>query len=144
MSLNYGGHWRLNGLINGGGGVRDGFVLIRAVEPTAGIERMRPRRGPKGLTMEAHALCSGPGKLTQAFGITAADHEADLCASPRRGFHFLRDGAAELVADRRIGITKAADFPWRFLRKGSRHVSVPASRWATAFAPIPPAPSPPR
>ncbi len=140
--LNYGVHWLLNVLIKGGGGMRDGFVLVRAVEPTAGIELMRPRRGPAGLTMDVRNLCSGPGKLTQAFGILGSDHGADLCASVQRGFH--RGEMGELVADRRIGITKAADFPWRFLWKGSRHVSVPASRWATAAAPIAPVPSPRR
>src|SRR5205085_11993346 len=70
--FNYGVHWMLNVLIKGG--AADGFVLIRALEPLAGIALMRKRRAVADLIK----LCSGPGKLTQALDITGKDHEIDL------------------------------------------------------------------
>ena len=115
--LNYGVHWLLNVLVKGG--PEDGIILIRALEPTRGIRRMEKRRG----TSVHGALCSGPGKLTQALGISRSDHERDLCGDPRRGFR-QRTRDVELVTDRRIGITKAADLPWRFLERDSLYVSI--------------------
>ena len=115
--LNYGVHWLLNVLVKGG--PEDGIILLRALEPTRGIRKMAQRRG----TQTHHALCSGPGKLTQALGITGADHERDLCATKRFGFR-PRTRDIQLVTDRRIGITKAADLPWRFLEHDSMFVSV--------------------
>ncbi|HEX6152217.1 MAG TPA: DNA-3-methyladenine glycosylase, partial [Solirubrobacterales bacterium] len=95
-------------------------VLIRALEPTHGLERMRERRGDKPDT----ELCSGPGKLTEALGIDLADNEADLSREP-----FLLtppDGPPPaIVAGPRIGITKAVERPWRFCAAGSRYVSRP-------------------
>ena len=111
--LNYGIHWMLNVL------ARDGILLIRAVEPQHGIPTMRERRRQEAL----QALCSGPGKLGQALGLTGADHGSDLTASV-----FCQDGSPEILADRRIGISKAVDFPWRFLEKDSPWVSVPPPR----------------
>jgi DNA-3-methyladenine glycosylase len=120
--LNYGMYWLLNVLIRGGS--EDGFVLIRAIEPTSGIHSMRKRRGtPKPDT----SLCSGPGKLAQALGITGAVHGLDLCGVPERGF---RGGLsdARVIADVRVGISKAAHLPWRFLLAENRYVSVHAGR----------------
>lgn len=97
-------------------------VLIRALEPVDGIEDMRRRRGLE----PARSLCSGPGKLTQAFGIRLADNGADLINGPLRisarprGWEDVR-----IAVDTRIGINKAVDLPWRFSAAGSRFVSRP-------------------
>ncbi|MFN2507991.1 MAG: DNA-3-methyladenine glycosylase [Chthoniobacterales bacterium] len=114
--LNYGVHWMLNVLVKGGA---DGFVLIRALEPTRGIDLMKRRRGVN----DARALCSGPGKLTQALRITDRDDERNLCADPEHAFHFRRE-PVEVVADERIGITRSAHLPWRFILAGNGFVSV--------------------
>lgn len=108
--LNYGMYWLLNVL------ARDGIVLFRAIEPLHGVAAMRERRGKENL----RDLCSGPGKLGRALGFTGEDHGADLT----RGA-FLAGPPAEVVTDVRIGISKAMDFPWRFLEKDSPWVSVP-------------------
>jgi len=110
--FNYGMYWLFNVL------VKEGFVLIRAVEPVRGIELMSERRGRTAL----HELCSGPGKLTQAFGITGVEHGIDLC----RGTIGFQGRATDVEVETclRIGITKAAHLPWRYLLKGSRFVSV--------------------
>jgi DNA-3-methyladenine glycosylase len=114
--FSYGVHWMLNVLVKG---KTNGFVLFRALEPTAGIELMRKRRGVEDIKR----LCSGPGKLTQALDITRRHHEMDLCADPRFGFvGGLK--SVEVVADKRIGITKSPDFPWRFTLRDSPFVSV--------------------
>ncbi len=119
--LNYGMHWLINVLVKGDD--RWGIVLIRALEPVVGLEKMKARRGMEPL----RALCSGPGKLTQALGITGRDHERDLCT----GQIGIRFGVATgLVADRRIGISQAVEFPWRFLEKASPWVSVKPGPWA--------------
>lgn len=115
--LNYGVHWLLNVLVKDG--PEDGIILIRALEPTRGIELMRKRRG----TQEPGALCSGPGKLTQALGITGADHERDLCSGKGSRFR-MRTRLVDLVTDTRIGISRAAHLPWRFLERDSLYVSV--------------------
>jgi DNA-3-methyladenine glycosylase len=101
-------------------------VLIRALEPLDGIELMRMRRG----SVPERELCSGPGKLTQALAI-----ELDGNATPLTGEGAIAIGARpagwpqlELVAGPRIGITKAAELPWRFCARGRRHVSRP---WPT-------------
>ena len=115
--LNYGVHWMLNVLVKGGSA--DGFVLIRAMEPTRGLELMKQRRGVES----ERQLCSGPGKLTQALVIKKADHERDLCSDPSHCFRLGDRAPVEVVADERIGITRAADFPWRFTLRGSPFVS---------------------
>jgi DNA-3-methyladenine glycosylase len=98
-------------------------VLIRALEPIEGIELMIRRRGVSAL----RALCSGPGKLTQALGIGLGHNGVDLAQGP-----ILISGRAgrwrdvEISVDRRIGITKAPELPWRFTATGSRFVSRPA------------------
>ncbi len=97
-------------------------VLIRALEPLTGLELMRRRRGLE----RERELCSGPGKLTQALGIELDDNGVDLqrgsivISARRREW---RD--VEVVADRRIGITHAAELPWRFTAAGNRFVSRP-------------------
>jgi DNA-3-methyladenine glycosylase len=97
-------------------------VLIRALEPISGLDAMRSRRG----LQRVESLCSGPGKLTQALGIGLEHNGADLVRGP---IVFLeRPGSWERVsvlADRRIGITKAAELPWRFSAAGSRFISRP-------------------
>ena len=115
--LNYGVHWLLNVLVKGG--PEEGIILIRALEPVRGIRKMETRRGTK----RRDALCSGPGKLTQALGIIGSDHERDLCATKRFGFR-ARTREIIVATDYRIGITKAADLPWRFLEHDSLYVSV--------------------
>jgi len=122
--FNYGMHWMLNVLVKGDA---DGFVLIRALEPRAGIERMKERRKLDGVKR----LCSGPGKLTQALGITDRQHEMNLCADPRHCFASNAEARLrrlDVVADKRIGITRSADLPWRFTLRGSHFVSAPVRR----------------
>lgn len=114
--LNYGVHWLLNVLIKGG--AEEGFVLIRALEPLAGLAEMQERRG----LMDSRKLCSGPGKLTQAFGVPATFHGASLCRDPKKAF-FGRTDEVTVMTDARIGITRAAELPWRFTQKGSSFVS---------------------
>lgn len=97
-------------------------VLIRALEPMRGVEAMRRRRGVTGLT----ELCSGPGKLTQAFGIGLEHNEIDLRGRLIR----IRRGSPEwqdhvVIRSERIGITKAAELRWRFCAAGNPHVSRP-------------------
>jgi DNA-3-methyladenine glycosylase len=116
--FSYGAHWMLNVLVKG---ALDGFVLIRALEPQRGINLMRRRRGVD----QNRNLCSGPGKLTQALAITDRHHEVNLCADLRRCF-IHNSEQADVVADKRIGITRSAHFPWRFTLRGSPFVSVPA------------------
>ncbi|MBS1880564.1 MAG: DNA-3-methyladenine glycosylase [Actinobacteria bacterium] len=117
--LSYGIHNLLNFVCEPDG--EAAAVLIRALEPSDGIETMRRRRGLKHADTE---LCSGPGKLTEALGITLTQNEADLTRAP---FEVLApDGEApEVVTSPRVGITKAVERPWRFSAKGSRFVSRP-------------------
>jgi DNA-3-methyladenine glycosylase len=116
--LSYGIHSLLNAVAEPEGDAA--AVLIRALEPTAGLERMRERRGDK----PDLDLCSGPGKLTEALGIGLELNGADLGADP---FLFLGPAGEppQVVAGPRIGITKAVEQPWRFSAAGSRFVSRP-------------------
>jgi DNA-3-methyladenine glycosylase len=118
--LNYGIHWLANVLVKGG--TEDGFVLLRAIEPTRGLGEMQRRRGITAI----ERLCSGPGKLTQALGITGGDDGCDLC-SGARGF-FESPTPVRVVADVRIGITRSASLPWRFLAEDSRFLSAPVQK----------------
>ncbi len=113
----HGIHWCLN-FVCGAKGVADA-VLVRALEPTRGIEAMRERRGVDDLRL----LCSGPGRLCQALGVSSAH---DGLALDRRPFS-LRPAAAELevATGVRIGLSKAVDQPWRYVARGSRYVSRP-------------------
>ncbi len=97
-------------------------VLIRALEPVAGLDAMRERRGLHAVEQ----LCSGPGKLTQALGIGLELNAGDLVTGPMRiGPRPPGWEQPELVTGTRIGITKAPDLPWRFCARGSRSVSRP-------------------
>ena len=116
--LNYGVHWMLNVLVKGG--ARSGLILIRALEPRHGLPLMRARRGVE----DVHRLCSGPGKLAQALDITKRHHEMNFCTDPRYSFRREEDLDVPVVADPRIGISRARDFPWRFTLAGSPFVSV--------------------
>lgn len=120
--FNYGMYWLLNVLVKGG--EADGFVLFRALEPTRGVEQMRTRREAHRKSPLAHPrhLCSGPGKLALALGVDGRDHGRDLCRGKRIGFH-PPTREVEVVADARIGISKAQDLPWRFTLRGSEYVS---------------------
>ncbi len=115
--LNYGMHWLTNVLVKGG--PANGFVLIRALQPTRGIAEMRERRGKDRLV----DLCSGPGKLSAALGIGATHHGASLVDSVSDGF-FPGPAGIQVVSCVRIGISTGVDLPWRFLAAGSEFVSV--------------------
>ncbi len=95
-------------------------VLIRALEPLYGLEAMRERRGQQ----DVEALCSGPGKLTQALCVGLGLNAGSLVAGPLRMLPPDVPPPA-LVASERIGITKAVELPWRFSALGSRFVSRP-------------------
>jgi DNA-3-methyladenine glycosylase len=97
-------------------------VLIRALEPLRGVEAMRARRGLHGV----EDLCSGPGKLTQALGVGVDLNGTDLVRGPIR-LLAAPDGrdAPRVVSGPRVGITKAAELPWRFCAAQSRFVSRP-------------------
>ena len=127
--LNYGVHWLFNVLTKSDTG--NGFVLIRALHPTVGMETMQKRRGRD----RVKDLCSGPGKLTQALGIGPESHCLSIskrrpASDQKRGFFDPPKGssAVSVIADKRIGITKAADYPWRFLLADSKFVSKPVSK----------------
>jgi DNA-3-methyladenine glycosylase len=97
-------------------------VLIRALEPLHGVDAMRARRGVAPI----EDLCSGPGKLAQALGIGLELNASDLATGPIRVLGPPAEGdRPRVVAASRIGITKAADLPWRFCVAGSRFVSRP-------------------
>jgi DNA-3-methyladenine glycosylase len=113
----YGIHWCVNFVCEEEGSAS--AVLIRALEPTHGLAAMRRRRH----LQEAHALCSGPGKLTEALGITIA-HNALPLDRPPIALH-ARTEEVEVVAGIRIGITKAVELPWRYGVKGSKFLSKP-------------------
>ncbi len=113
----YGIHWCVNFVCEAEGSAS--AVLIRALEPTHGTATMRRRRHLK----EVHALCSGPGKLTEALGITIEHNALPLDQAPF-SLH-ARVGSVEIAAGVRIGLTKAIDLPWRYGVKGSRFLSKP-------------------
>jgi len=125
--FNYGMYWLLNVLVKGGS--EDGFVLFRAIEPTRGLALMAQRRSVKRETLLAdpRALCSGPGKLTVALAIDGRDHGRDLCAGEAVGFR-AAPAPVKVTTDGRVGISRAADRPWRFLLHGSEFVSAKIKR----------------
>jgi DNA-3-methyladenine glycosylase len=115
----YGVHWCLN-FVCAEEGVA-AAVLIRALEPTHGLDTMRTRRGLE----DERLLCAGPGRLCQALGITRAHDGLPLDAAP---FALLpRAHAPEIVATPRIGISRATELPWRLCLSRSRYLSRPAS-----------------
>lgn len=113
----YGIHWCVNFVCEKEGSAS--AVLIRALEPAHGLAAMRRRRGLE----DTRALCSGPGKLTEALGITREHNALALDAAPF-AVH-ARKSEAVVVSGVRIGLTKAVDFPWRYGLKGSKFLSKP-------------------
>ena len=123
--LNYGMYWLFNLLVKGG--AQDGLILVRALQPLSGIDLMLERRGCR----RDLDLCSGPGKLGRALGLSGKDHGAPMVGPKRRegcGLMISSRASHEVVADVRVGIRQAADYPWRFLAKGNSHVSVPQGK----------------
>jgi DNA-3-methyladenine glycosylase len=115
----YGIHWCLNFVCEAAGSAS--AVLIRAIEPTTGLARMRKRRGVD----ETRLLCSGPGRLCEALGVTVAHNGLALDRPP---FELRARGADVPIAvavGPRIGITKAVEQPWRYGLAGSRFLSRP-------------------
>ncbi|MBR0693154.1 DNA-3-methyladenine glycosylase [Bradyrhizobium lablabi] len=111
----YGIHWCVNFVCEEAGSAS--AVLLRALEPTHGIAAMRRRRELD----DVHALCSGPGKLCEALGISMAHSELPLDRPPIA--LYARTEAPDISIGVRIGITKAVDLPWRYGVKGSKFLS---------------------
>jgi DNA-3-methyladenine glycosylase len=112
----YGIHWCLNFICEPEGSASG--ILIRALEPKEGMPAMRRRRALK----DERLLCSGPGRLGQALGITREKHNGKRL--DRTPFQvFARESAPEIVAGPRIGISKAIELPWRYGIKSSAFVS---------------------
>jgi DNA-3-methyladenine glycosylase len=111
----YGIHWCVNFVCEEEGSAS--AVLLRALEPTHGLDLMRERRGLD----DERLLCAGPGRLCQALGITR-DHDGLPLDRPPFALR-ARDRDVEIVSGARIGITKAVDHPWRYGLKGSRYLS---------------------
>jgi DNA-3-methyladenine glycosylase len=111
----YGLHWCLNFVC---GPEPGGAVLIRALEPTEGLDLMAVRRGMD----DPRRLCSGPGRLCQALAVTRAHDGLALDAPP---FALTPGDAGAIVSGPRIGITRAVELPWRFGEQGSAYLSRP-------------------
>jgi len=113
----YGLHWCLNFVCSPAG--HAAAVLVRALEPTAGCEQVRERRG----LQDVRLLCSGPGRLAQALGVSGELNGSRLDAPP---FQIIpRRTKPTVMAGVRIGITKAREVPWRFALAGSKFLSRP-------------------
>lgn len=113
----YGIHWCMNFVCEAAGSAS--AVLLRAIEPTAGLAAMRRRRSVE----ELRNLCSGPGKLCEALGVTRKHNGLRIDQPP---FELrTRTGDVEVVRGVRIGITKAVEHPWRYGLKGSKFLSKP-------------------
>jgi len=113
----YGIHWCVNFVCEPEGSAS--AVLIRAIEPLEGLAKMRRRRG----LLDERLLCSGPGRVGEALAITRAHNGLPLDALPFELHR--RTGKVEVAAGPRIGITKAAEQPWRYGLAGSRFLSKP-------------------
>jgi DNA-3-methyladenine glycosylase len=111
----YGIHWCMNLVC---GDTPGSAVLLRAIEPTQGLDVMIARRGLE----DPRLLCSGPGRLCQALGVTFAHNGLTVTRPP---FELTPGPAAEILVGPRIGISKAVDVPWRFGEAGSRYLSRP-------------------
>jgi DNA-3-methyladenine glycosylase len=109
----YGIHWCLNFVCETGSA-----VLVRALEPAIGLETMAKRRG----TNEPRLLAAGPGRLTQALALTGEHDGLPLDKPP---FALYAAGEVTIAVGPRIGITKAAEVPWRYGEAGSRYLSRP-------------------
>ncbi|HEX2542244.1 MAG TPA: DNA-3-methyladenine glycosylase [Caldimonas sp.] len=114
----YGIHWCLNFVCMPAG--HGAGVLLRALQPVAGLERMRERRG----VVDERLLCSGPGRVCQALGVT---REHNGCRLDRKPFRVVPRGPGSVTVAEgvRIGISKSRDVPWRFVLAGSRYLSKP-------------------
>ena len=110
----YGIHWCINFVC-----ANASAILIRALEPTDGLDKMRQRRGLE----DERALCSGPGKLCEALAVTRDLDGRMLDAAPFR--LDIAPRPAAIAIGKRIGITKAVDVPWRFGLANSRFLSKP-------------------
>jgi DNA-3-methyladenine glycosylase len=107
----YGLHWCMNVVCRPAG--QAAAVLIRALEPTSGIGLMQERRGNE----DVRQLCAGPGRLTQALGV---DGSHDGCDLRQRPFSLIAPlEPVEWVATPRVGISRAAELPWRFVERGT-------------------------
>jgi DNA-3-methyladenine glycosylase len=129
--LSHGVHWCMNLVCEPEG--RGAAVLVRALAPIMGIERMRERRGG----VPDRLLCAGPGRLAQALGVDAALNGTPVAedlggARPGRLGLLARTAPAPVIACPRIGISRAAELPWRFVLAGSPHLSRPVPRPARA------------
>jgi DNA-3-methyladenine glycosylase len=113
----YGIHWCVNFVCEQEGSAS--AVLIRALEPMHGVGAMRRRRGLD----DVRALCSGPGKLTNALGITQR-HNGRALDAPPFALHS-RTAKVDVVTGLRIGLTKAVELPWRYGLRGSKFLSKP-------------------
>lgn len=114
----YGMHWMFNIAAHESDSV--GAILVRAVEPIDGIELMEERRGTNVLRQ----LCSGPGKVCQAFAIDESMHKLDLTANDSIGIEPNgKNESVDVLIGERIGITKSADLPLRFFEADNRFVS---------------------
>ena len=111
----YGIHWCLNLVCEHEGTAA--AVLLRALEPTDGVDRMRARRGAEDLRL----LCSGPGKLCQALAVNGGHDGLPLDRPPFDLYPAA--GRCEIVTGPRVGITAAAELPWRYGLAGSRFLS---------------------
>jgi DNA-3-methyladenine glycosylase len=111
----YGIHWCLNFVCEAEGVAS--AVLIRALEPTEGLDAMRARRGLD----DPRILCAGPGRLCQALGITGEHDGLPLDRSPFQVHGRARE--EEVMTGPRIGITRAAGRPWRYGLAGSKFLS---------------------
>ena len=113
----YGIHWCLNFVCEPDGSAS--AVLLRAIEPLEGLAKMRRRRG----LSEERLLCSGPGRLAQALGVTHAHNGLPLDRLPFE--LYAREGTPEIAKGVRIGLTKAVELPWRYGLAGSKFLSKP-------------------
>ena len=121
----YGLHWCLN-IVTEAPGI-GAAVLIRAIEPTHGLDVMRTRRGG---VRDDRLLCGGPGRLTQALAV-----DGDMDGLPLADAGFLIGARAvepDVVGVPRIGISQATDLPWRMVARGSRYLSRPIPRSSAA------------
>jgi DNA-3-methyladenine glycosylase len=118
--LNYGIHYLMNAITEADG--YPGAVLIRALQPVEGIDRMQKRRAPDGRDIDEHALCRGPGNLTKALGITITDNCLDL-ATGKLTIEDRGISVGRIATGPRIGIRVAIERPWRYWVEGHRSVS---------------------